>query len=346
MTFPAFVSFTLTNRCNLQCRMCGQWSDSGYMRGPDRKTFRGLDLEDWNRLADETAGHGLSSVLLRGGEPFLFPGILELLEHLSSRGIFTSIDTNGTLLKRYAAEIVRIKDLHLTVSVDGPEPVHDRVRGVVGTFSRIREGLAALRSEEDKAGRRISKSITFTISPYSVSGLGAMPDVARDLKIDTLCIVPYYFVLPETGSHFEREIREHTGRTAFSWRGFCRGNSGVDKELFLAEYRKYKASLGRLKDYPYMPLSEDEYIAWFSGIQNPPARQNCSNAERLIDIQPGGDANACVDFPDWVFGNALNSTIEEIWNGERAVRFREYRRRRTLAVCGRCGAGHMADVRS
>ena len=32
MDFPAFVSFTITNACNLRCTMCGQWSPDGYVR--------------------------------------------------------------------------------------------------------------------------------------------------------------------------------------------------------------------------------------------------------------------------------------------------------------------------
>ncbi len=31
MNFPRFISFTVTNSCNLRCRMCGQLSDEGYV---------------------------------------------------------------------------------------------------------------------------------------------------------------------------------------------------------------------------------------------------------------------------------------------------------------------------
>jgi hypothetical protein len=49
--------------------------------------------------------------LLRGGEPFLFPGIIDLLEYLVAKGIATSVDTNGTVLERYAADLVRLGDI-------------------------------------------------------------------------------------------------------------------------------------------------------------------------------------------------------------------------------------------
>jgi MoaA/NifB/PqqE/SkfB family radical SAM enzyme len=68
------------------------------------------------------------------------------------------------------------------------------------------------------------------------------------------------------------------------------------------------------------------------------------NVERLIDIQPNGDANFCVDFPDYCLGNVREATIEEIWNGDRAERFRDFRRENPLAVCYRCGAKYMSEI--
>jgi radical SAM protein with 4Fe4S-binding SPASM domain len=67
--------------------------------------------------------------------------------------------------------------------------------------------------------------------------------------------------------------------------------------------------------------------------------------EKLIDIQPSGEANFCVDFPDYSIGNVRDSSVEEIWNGRRAEAFREYRRKQPLAVCARCGAKYMAETR-
>jgi MoaA/NifB/PqqE/SkfB family radical SAM enzyme len=94
MSFPPRLSFTVTNACNLRCRMCGQWSDTGYVRYGGA-TRRDMALADWKRLVDEGAEHGVSFVLVRGGEPFLFPGIIELLEYLLAKGIATAVDTNG-----------------------------------------------------------------------------------------------------------------------------------------------------------------------------------------------------------------------------------------------------------
>ncbi len=345
MNFPAYVSFTVTNACNLRCRMCGQWSEEGYVRTGRGRSGPALAIGDWKRLASEAAASGVKSILLRGGETFVFPGVLSLIEHLKELGLFVSIDSNGTRLADFAADLVRLGGIHVTVSVDGPEPIHDAVRGVRGTFRRLARGLARLNEFDGGRPRRVSRSICFTISPWSVSGLGEMPAVARQLGVDSLSIVPYYYVPAVLGEAWERQLRDTLGADAYSWRGFHHESSGVDPDEFAAQHRRYLDTLEDVQDYPYMPMTTEEYRAWFTAPDSPVGPPGCANVERLIDIQPDGEANSCVDFPDAAFGNVRNSSIAEVWNSELARRFRERRRLGPLGACFRCGARHMADIR-
>jgi len=68
-----------------------------------------MELADWKRVIDELAAHSVGGVLIRGGEPFLFPGIIELLHYIAAHKIYIAIDTNGTLLGRYAQDLVNIE---------------------------------------------------------------------------------------------------------------------------------------------------------------------------------------------------------------------------------------------
>lgn len=344
MDFPQSISLTITNTCNLRCLMCGQWSEEGYMHTGNENFQQRMKLADWKRVVDEVAEYQIGSVLLRGGEPFLFPGIIELLEYIHGKGMFIAIDTNGTMLKKYAADLVRIGQIHLTISVDGPEEIHDQVRGVPGCFQKIRDGVVHLHEVEKIQGSQIGQSINFTISSYSYKGLGAMPDVARSLGIGTLSIVPYYYVPNEIGQQYAQELTEHLSCAAFSWSGFHHEDSGVDIDEFQVQYRTYLGKLDGIYNFPYMALSEAEYTTWFSNSLTPIGSTQCSNVEKLIDIQPTCEANFCVDFPDYSIGNVQEATIQELWNSERARRFREYRRKQPLPVCYRCGAKYMSEI--
>jgi MoaA/NifB/PqqE/SkfB family radical SAM enzyme len=346
MDFPQFISFTVTNACNLRCKMCGQWSEEGYIKNkakcPDPVTK--MKLEDWKRLVDEAANYQIRFILVRGGEPFLFPGLIELLEYINSKGIFISLDTNGTMLEKYAEDLANIGNMHITFSIDGPEEIHDNVRGIKGSFKKTKENIVLMQKLD--RDHRITKSICFTISKFSYKGLGAMPDVARSMNIESVNIVPYYYVPDEVGKQYEKELKDVFDSSAYSWKGFHHDDSGIDFEIFTKELAKYKANLNGIENFPYLPLTLEEYKSWFSDSTTLVGSSECKNVERLIDIQPDGEANFCVDYPDYSFGNARESTIKELWNSPKAEKFREYRRMKPLAVCNRCGGKYISEIRS
>ena len=344
--FPEKISFTLTNSCNCRCWMCGQWSKKGYIKNSTKKSSLFMNIFDWKKVTDEISNHSINSILLRGGEPFLYPHFLELLEYIRSKNIFVSIDTNGTKLKEFAEYIVKFKDIHLTISVDGPEEIHDKVRGFKGCFKLLKEGLDELQKFEDKYNKRISRSINFTITPYSLKGLGSMPDVAKQLHIDKICIMPYYFFTQKMGEKYENELSSVFNLQAYSWKGFWHEKSMIDITEFDIQYKIYLKRLEYITDVQFMPLSIDEFHMWFKDPEIKVLPDICMNVEKLLDIQPDGSMNFCVDFPDYVFGNAKIDTIEYAWNNKKAQLFREYRRKKILPVCLRCGAKYMSVFKS
>ena len=346
MNYPKFASFTVTNACNLRCKMCGQWSEEGYMHRENNNPRQQMKLEAWKRLVDELVENNIKSVLIRGGEPFLYPSIAQLLQYLIQKGMFVSIDTNGTFLDKYAELLVKLKKVHITISVDGPEQIHDEVRGVPGTFAKIKQGLRELRKYETEHKTEISTSMTFTISQYNYKYLGEMPDIARKLKIKTMVIVPYFYVPVKFGKAYEKELNDQFGCKGFTWNGFHHEESGIDIEEFKIQHQKYLDNLKEIDSYPYLPLLEDEYKNWFANFTTPVGEQSCCNIDNLIDIQPTGEVNFCVDTPDYSFGNVRENSVYELWNNEKAKAFRELRRSKMLSICNRCVARYMSVERT
>lgn len=174
--------------------------------------------------------------------------------------------------------------------------------------------------------------------------MGDLPDVARSLNIDSVNIVPYYYFSSETGSRYEKELEENFGCSTFSWKGFYSEGSGIDADLFLAQLKKYKEKLGEVSNFSFMPLTDKEYVNWFTEPYAEVGIKHCNNVENLIDIQPDGNANFYIDFPDYSFGNIKENTISEIWNSKTAEDFRNYRRKKPLAVCYKCGAKYITEL--
>jgi MoaA/NifB/PqqE/SkfB family radical SAM enzyme len=341
--FPKVVSLTVTNRCNLRCRMCAQWSQEGYMqkRKPnDSYSGRIVAFESILKVVDEVQEYG-APLIIRGGEPLLYPRIMDLLAYIKSKGMSLSLETNGVLLNKYAESLVKLKIDYMIISVDGPEEIHDYVRGVNGTFAKLREGLQELEKHENKYGYKIPRGITCTISRYNYQGLGEMADVVRSLGVDIICIVPYYFIPEKQGFDYEKKMREEFSCEAFSWRGFHQEESGVDVDQFLIQLDEFKSKLGEVQSYPYMAFTDDEYREWYSKSDTTVHQVRCNNIWGLLDVQPDGNVNFCVDFPDYAIGNVEDGTLHQIWHSDQARKFRELRTEKEMPICFRCGAKYM-----
>lgn len=133
----------LTGGCNLACRHC--WLTPSFH--PDGGTGGHLSYELFERAIDEAISLGLQGVKLTGGEPFLHPEILRLVDLLKERKIGLTIETNGTLVTEELARALKERSTlnHISVSIDGSRAVlHDPFRGVAGSFDRAVAGVKAL----------------------------------------------------------------------------------------------------------------------------------------------------------------------------------------------------------
>ena len=93
LSAPITVTWEVTNRCNLRCAHC--LSDSS----PEADTRAELGLEEARRVVDQLAEARVFQIHFGGGEPFLFPGFMELLRHAQARGFCClCISTNGAPL--------------------------------------------------------------------------------------------------------------------------------------------------------------------------------------------------------------------------------------------------------
>jgi sulfatase maturation enzyme AslB (radical SAM superfamily) len=129
--------------CNLSCHHCFVSSN------PHNRQFDFLTLEQVRDRLVESVGVGVKEYYFTGGEPFLNPEMVDILELALQYGPSTVL-TNGTVLKRSWLDRLRRADdasrfsLEFRVSIDGDGPeTNDPIRGQ-GTFARAIEGVRQL----------------------------------------------------------------------------------------------------------------------------------------------------------------------------------------------------------
>jgi radical SAM protein with 4Fe4S-binding SPASM domain len=135
----AYCVWELTLACNLACGHCG--SRAGQARNDELTTDQALDV------VRQLAAAGVREVTLIGGEAFLRPDWLEIAAAIVEHGMLLEMATGGYGVSATTAR--RMKEVGfslVSVSVDGLEAVHDRLRGRSGSFAQCLLTLERLRA--------------------------------------------------------------------------------------------------------------------------------------------------------------------------------------------------------
>lgn len=134
VTPPYTMIVSPTMRCNYRCRGC-------YAASYERKYDMKPELFD--RILGEAEEIGINFFSLVGGEPFIYPGLLDIInKHNKS---FFQIYTNGSFLdKEMARKLVKMGNIAPQMSVNGPKEFTDASRGD-GAFERVVQAMDNLR---------------------------------------------------------------------------------------------------------------------------------------------------------------------------------------------------------
>ncbi len=136
---PIYAVWELTLRCDQACRHCG--SRAGRERTSELSTAECLDVV---RQLDEL---GVPEVTLTGGEAYLRPDWTEIVSAIRARGMQCTMVTAGRGMTKERAEAAARAGLQsVSVSLDGLEATHDRLRGLHGSWRAGREAMRNLRA--------------------------------------------------------------------------------------------------------------------------------------------------------------------------------------------------------
>jgi MoaA/NifB/PqqE/SkfB family radical SAM enzyme len=129
--FPPFLYLSIINSCNLRCQGC--WVDVA----ADRHM---IDLASLDRIVCQAKAEGNSFFGILGGEPFMHPDLLTLLERHPD--CYFQLFTNGQFVTdSVARELRRLGNASPLVSIEGNEIVSDERRGRNGVLSKTMAGV-------------------------------------------------------------------------------------------------------------------------------------------------------------------------------------------------------------
>ncbi|ATH08173.1 radical SAM protein [Halobacteriovorax marinus] len=180
--------------CNLACDNC--YIESS----PKNDRLAYLTLADVKKYIDEVKENSwqLESIGITGGEPFLNPHIIEILEECLSLGVPVLVLTNAhKVLKRWEKKLLALKEqytdlLRLRVSLDHyTKEIHEGERGE-GTFAPTMKSLEWLYQNEfhiSIAGRSLFKE-SQEVAKQGYGNLLKKHKIDIEISSDTLVIFP------------------------------------------------------------------------------------------------------------------------------------------------------------
>ena len=318
---PLMIVWNITWRCNLRCRHC--YEDAGPLREKGL-CWDELSTEEKLAFVDEVAESYIPALSFSGGEPLICPDFWKVVERARERGLYISMNTNGTLITPEVARRLKELDLaYVAVSLDAPVPeVHDRFRGVPGAWERAVQGIRNC----VEAG--LTTVISFTINATNLCYLKDMMRLTEELGAFRLMV---YNIIPVGRAGFELDLtpeqREKALKEMYDY--LAEGGSLCTTAPQLGRFCK----MGERPDLvplAHLGTGKAKELGIIADIVG-----GCGIARAYMAVQPNGDITPCVYMPEVVLGNVKRDRLIDIWHNHPFLK--ELRDRSTYwGNCGTC----------
>jgi MoaA/NifB/PqqE/SkfB family radical SAM enzyme len=248
---PYMVMFETTLMCNMFCEYCifgeeGKFNDLG---------SRALRERIFQRL-DEFCELGIFALSFSGGEPLLNPRTCEYIAYAADKGMWTSMPTNGLLIRKYADGVTRLDMLE--VSIDSLDPQRFAKRRGLDGLPKILDNLDFVLTKRKPFTTQINAAV-------NLENLDDLPELAE------FCRARHLVLHPEAVHNVMRN-----------------GESLPDVELHGTEIDRVERSLRELRaSYPRHVRFYTHYYEFYrQGGFGP--KFPCRHPSKLISMKPDG----------------------------------------------------------
>jgi Y-X(10)_GDL-associated radical SAM protein len=313
---PVHVVWEITLACDLKCLHCG--SRAGSRRTSELSTAECLDV------VEHLARLGTREVSLIGGEAYLRDDWVQIVRAIRSHNMYCAVQSGGRNLtpKRLTAAIDAGLQ-GLGISLDGMQALHDRVRGVPGSFAAALDAL------------RRAKAAGIHTSVNTQIGSETMADLPR--LMDT--------IIEAGATHWQIQLTVAMGNAADNDHLLLQPYQLVDLMPLLARLYAEGVDRGLLMVVgnnigyfgPYEHLWRgfgDERVHWLG----------CSAGHTALALEADGTVKGCPSLATNGFagGNVRDMSLEQIWDTSPEIHFG--RLRGVEDLWGFCRTCYYADV--
>lgn len=320
------VVWNMTRRCNLKCVHC-------YAHAKNIPFDNELSTAEGKVLLDNLAAFGVPVVLFSGGEPLMREDMPELAEYAVQKGMRAVISTNGTLITKEKARILKEIGLsYVGISLDGMAEVNDRFRAVKGAFNMALEGIRNTQEAGIKVGLR------FTINRFNRDEVPQIFDLIEKENIPRACF--YHLVYSGRGSNLMNDdLSLEDTRTMV--------------DLIMDRTRQF-SDAGNPKEILTVDNHADGPYVYLRMLKEDPER--AAEVLELLKMNEGNSSGRGIGCVSWdgevyadqfwrhySFGNVRQRPFSEIWSDTSEPLMGKLKDKKEF-VTGRCAKCQWLDV--
>ena len=314
---PFHVQIDLTNNCNNNCIAC--WCNSPLFKVPrfsedEKKQY--LPFEVVKELLDEISHMGAVEVYYSGGgEPFMHPQIMEILEYTKKKNLICHVNTNFTLLNRESLnQLISIGIDFLTVST-WAATADTYVKTHPGRSSRdfykIKENLIYLNTRKKNKPCIKLYNVIFNMNYFEIQ---EMVEFAGETKSESLefTVVDTMPGVTDSLSLNEGQLKQLKDSCAEIQSGLNKQNKFKKNNVLIFQFDQF---LRRIS------LSNDVKQAKYDRniINNMP----CYIGWLFARVVPNGEVHSCLKAHRIPTGSLYANRFFEIWNSKKQKYFRK-----------------------
>lgn len=314
LPYPLFVTWDITNLCNLSCKFCSASASH---------TNHRIHCPDAMVIAEKIVDSGAVYVSLRGGEPSLVYELPQVVAFFLEEGLFVEIVTNGSYIDDAFFEVIgsfEVSRLRIKISCDSCNAQrNDFVRG----RNSHQYATAAMRVCQKKHVHFRVQMVVCSVNKQDIIPTYHMADSMGATSFGTILVIPSGRA---TATNLRVELDDEI----------------IDQLLYIKKYQNHavleKIGLGMQAIHYFKHLLEMQPVTEEESEHL--RAMKCNGCKTRIYVDEVGDVYPCelLRYPEMKLGNILEQSLLSLWTSPAATEFNSIRRK-DIEGCRDCSYG-------